>query len=165
MMLQRDGKVLVIRSYDDSTGIDHAIFRLNCNGSLDHSFNASLFTTPDCAPYCSPTIVAAAIQSDGEVVVVGSFIAVSGVRRPGIARLNGDGRYVRPNSVTQMTDGSARVTINSQPGTSYLLQASTDLRQWMDLRTEPAGGYTLALDDPAAAAFSQRFYRVVLLTP
>jgi uncharacterized delta-60 repeat protein len=163
LALQRDGKVLVLRG---SGYFYNGIFRINPNGSLDRSFNASTFTVADCASYdCSPAAATAAVQADGKVIVMGNFSAVGGVSRLGIARLNGDGRYIRINSLTPRIDGSVRLTINSQPDRSYLLQASTDLRQWVDLRTIAAGGDTLTLDDPDAASFKERFYRVLLLTP
>jgi uncharacterized delta-60 repeat protein len=169
LVLQPDGKVLMAGSSYSSDGFRDGIFRFNPDGSLDRSFQTGPFTIPYCGPLyppgCQYAFSVVAVQPDGKVVVVGNFSAVTGVSRPGIARLNSDGRYVRISSLTPMTDGSVRVTINGQPGKSYLLQGSTDLRQWMDLRREPAGGYTLTLDDSAAAAFSQRFYRVVLLTP
>jgi uncharacterized delta-60 repeat protein len=162
LMLQRDGKVLVVRSYYGSD----RIFRLNPDGSLDRSFKAGSFTVADCASYnCLPAVSAVALQPDSKVVVVGNFSTISGISRPGIARLNGDERYARLNLVTPMTDGSVRVTITSQPNRVYLLQGSTDLRQWIDLRTKRAGDYTLELDDVGAASFERRFYRVMFLTP
>ncbi len=53
------------------------------NGDLDPSFNASVFD--------KGTVTTMARQTDGKVVVAGTFSAINGVIRQNVARLNADG--------------------------------------------------------------------------
>ncbi|HEY5909462.1 MAG TPA: hypothetical protein VJA21_02535 [Verrucomicrobiae bacterium] len=83
---QPDGKVLVggfPRSIGSSVTDLH---RLNQNGSLDPSF-APVLTGPN------PWIGALAAQSDGKILVAGTFQAVNGVGATNFARLNPDGSF------------------------------------------------------------------------
>src|SRR5205085_8188977 len=61
----------------------HCIARLNPNGSLDGSFNASIDSIP--------IVYAIKVQPDGKIVVGGSFTSIAGVARNRVARLNSDG--------------------------------------------------------------------------
>ena len=56
--------------------------------------------------------------------------------------------------------GQMILTVSGQIGSTYHLQASTDLINWTDISTGlvPAGG-SLVVTDPNAASFQQRFYR------
>jgi hypothetical protein len=57
--------------------------------------------------------------------------------------------------------GQFKVVFDSQPGLRYLLQATTDLLNWVDVTTVTATSYTTEIIDPAAAGFLFRYYRVV----
>ncbi len=80
--LQADGKILI---GGDFTGVNFTdrfyIARLNSDGTLDNSFNASTN---------SPLLTVKA-QSDGKILIGGSFNVVNGQIRRGYARLNSDG--------------------------------------------------------------------------
>ncbi|MCS6823177.1 MAG: T9SS type A sorting domain-containing protein [Cytophagaceae bacterium] len=78
--LQSDGKVLIggnFTSYND-TGRNR-IARLNANGSLDPTFNPGTGA--------NNTIYAIALQSDGKVLIGGTFTNYNGIGRNRIARI------------------------------------------------------------------------------
>lgn len=108
--LQADGKVVVggaFTSYN-STARPY-IARLNADGSLDTSF----------APVgsgLSAAVNAVALQSDGKVLVGGTFVTYNGASRPYIARLNTDGSL----------DGTFTPTGTGLGGTVYSLALQSD---------------------------------------
>ncbi len=82
--LQSDGKIIIGGNFEEFNGIPvFRIARLNTDGSLDITF------TPDTG--ANKIIYAAAIQSDGKILIGGEFDSVSGAARSRIARLNSDG--------------------------------------------------------------------------
>lgn len=82
--IQSDGKIIVGGTFTDFDGISKIrLARLNQNGSLDSPFN------PDTG--FNGMVRSVAIQSDGKIVVGGSFTSFHGTDRNRIARLNADG--------------------------------------------------------------------------
>ncbi|HEX8547441.1 MAG TPA: hypothetical protein VF691_10805, partial [Cytophagaceae bacterium] len=85
-MTQNDGKILVggfFRVYDGIARM--GIARLNNDGSLDNSFD------PGSGIDEWRNITSIAVQSDGKVIIAGSFYMFNGLARNQIARLNSDG--------------------------------------------------------------------------
>ena len=76
LALQADNKILV-----SGTAAGGAILRLNIDGTLDDSSN----------PGIDGSVYTLAAQSDGKIVVGGSFTTLGGEGRKGIVRLNPDG--------------------------------------------------------------------------
>jgi len=56
--------------------------------------------------------------------------------------------------------GSFSFTVSGSPGQAYVVQASSNLQDWVSLATNTA---PFVFGDPAATQFSQRFYRTVSL--
>jgi uncharacterized delta-60 repeat protein len=83
--VQPDGKILIAGSF---TAVDgeprNRIARLNQDGSLDTSFGESLAGADQ-------LVHALVLQSDGKILIGGSFSTVNGEIRNRIARLNSDG--------------------------------------------------------------------------
>jgi hypothetical protein len=52
--------------------------------------------------------------------------------------------------------GSFSFTVSGNPGQAYVVQTSSNLQDWVSLSTNTA---PFVFVDPAAAQFSQRFYR------
>ncbi|NJO59704.1 MAG: delta-60 repeat domain-containing protein [Richelia sp. RM2_1_2] len=84
--IQSDGKIVVGGNFITFNGISRPrIARLNSDGSLDNTFvvgtgfNAIVYTL--------------AIQSDGKILVGGTFINYNGTAQSGITRLNTDGTF------------------------------------------------------------------------
>jgi len=84
LAVQSDGKILIGGSFTSAGGVArNYIARLNADGSLDTGF--------DPGSGANKSVSALAVQSDGKVVIGGSFTRVGGVARNGIARLDADG--------------------------------------------------------------------------
>jgi uncharacterized delta-60 repeat protein len=115
MAIQPDGKIIVGGTFNTYNGIPRLrIARLESNGSLDTSF------TPGGG--FSSTVNCLALQSDGKIVVGGSFGTFDSVSRPYIARLNPDGSL----------------------DTSFVLQGSGLNSSVEDLAIQPDGKIVLA---------------------
>jgi uncharacterized delta-60 repeat protein len=84
--VQSDGKILVggIFTTCDGTSVGR-MARLNSNGTCDVTFNSVVGFNSD--------VNSISIQSDGKIIVAGSFSSYNGVAKNGIIRLNTDGSY------------------------------------------------------------------------
>lgn len=82
--IQPDKKILISGEFQSVFGVrQRRMARLNTDGSLDQTFNASLDGRAD-------TVL---LQDDGKVLVAGDFSNVNGVDRAALARLNPDGSF------------------------------------------------------------------------
>jgi uncharacterized delta-60 repeat protein len=82
---QADGKLLVGGAFTNVNGLPcSGLARLLTDGERDWDFNVNLEGDP-------PSVIAIALQSDGGIVIGGSFTAVNGVSRDRVARLYPDG--------------------------------------------------------------------------
>jgi uncharacterized delta-60 repeat protein len=118
VVLQDDGRVLIGGFFGEVNGMSrNSIARLNGDGSVDTSFD------PGAGP-SDPTVwtgvSSVALQSDGKVLIGGSFTQVNGMNRSGIARLNGDGSL--DESFNSAANGSGGVeSIAVQPDGKVLI--------------------------------------------
>src|ERR1041384_11344 len=86
--VQPDGKVLVGGYFDAGNGsARNGIARLNADGSLDSSFQDGMDGVGAGGNY----VRSIAVQTNGQVLIGGSFNGVNGTDRHSIARLNADG--------------------------------------------------------------------------
>ena len=82
--IQTDGKILIAGNFGLYNNTERNNFtRLNANGTLDMTFNPGTSSNGD--------IVAIAVQTDGKILIGGSFTTYDGYGRNRIARLNADG--------------------------------------------------------------------------
>jgi uncharacterized delta-60 repeat protein len=93
MALQADGKLLVGGTF--STVQNHTVVlavRLNIDGTVDPSFHHPGGKNIPCT-YCSPYpgTTSIALQSDGKILLAGTFTEIDGVSSLALARLNPDG--------------------------------------------------------------------------
>jgi len=75
-------------------------------------------------------------------------------------------KVVSPTMLTgarQGSNGSFRFTLAGSPGSSYVIQASTDLVQWATVETNALFSGTLTFTDTNANSFTRRFYRARIL--
>ena len=91
--IQSDGKIIIGGRFTSYNGkARNNIARLNADGSLDTSFdpgtgsNATSIITP-----AESSLATISIQSDGKIIIGGSFTSYNGITRNGIARLNTNG--------------------------------------------------------------------------
>ncbi len=79
--VQPDGKVLIGGSFTTVLGVTrNNLARLNTDGTLDSTFNASMSTIDE--------IFSLALQADGKILAAGAFSTIGGQSRENIARLN-----------------------------------------------------------------------------
>ena len=164
LAVQADGRILIGGSFTNIAGISrNAIARLNADGSPDTAFDPGTGVTGR-GPAISDTVNAVAVQPDGDILIAGSFTAVNGTRRNGLARLHGDPplRFVPTD---WLRNGAFQLTLATQPGKTYFLQGSIDLLNWSPLSTNIASGFALEFQDSNAAGVGQRFYRAILIAP
>ena len=82
--VQPDGKILIGGFFSEVNSVARNRFaRLNPDGSLDAAFNPILSA--------NPLILTIFVESDGKIVIGGSFTGVNGFSRSQVARLNADG--------------------------------------------------------------------------
>ncbi len=85
-LVQPDGKILVAGNFHLMNGVSkNYIARFNPDGTIDNAFNAKSGTNGQ--------IQAIGLQSDGKIIVGGSFTSYSGNTVGNIARLNPDGSF------------------------------------------------------------------------
>lgn len=85
VVIQPDGKIVAGGEFTIYNGTaSNYIIRLNADGTPDAGFNTG-------AGFNGGTVKDIAIQSDGKIVIGGSFRRYDGIERSGIARLNTDG--------------------------------------------------------------------------
>ena len=82
--LQPDGKALIAGEFTSFDGVArNRVARVNANGQLDTSF--------DPGAGVNGSVFAAALASDGKLLIAGQFTTCSGAPRQFVARLNADG--------------------------------------------------------------------------
>ena len=64
-------------------------------------------------------------------------------------------------TASAFSNGVFQLQLSATPNQTYVLQASTNLAQWVSVSTNTASSTPLNLTDPNATDFSQRFYRVL----
>ncbi len=156
VLRQSDGRIVVGGDFTTFDGASRLrIARLNSDGAVDASF----FT----AGGADGPVLALAQQSDGKLLLGGSFGTVNFITRPLIARLT---NAVRPGpvvtNVERLPSGDFRVTGTADPSTTLDVLASTTLESFEKIgtvTTDEAGAF--AFTDTAADTLPQRFYRVV----
>jgi hypothetical protein len=102
--------------------------------------------------------------SDLKVLLAGDFITVNSALRGRIARLNGDPitQTILASSVSVVTGGQFSAALSAEPGRSYRIDYSLDLRTWTPLTTVNSGHGALTFTDNTPGS-ARRYYRAVLL--
>jgi uncharacterized delta-60 repeat protein len=84
LALQSDQKIIVGGAFSNYSGSNiNRIVRLNTNGTIDNTFNVGTSF--------NSSVFSLGIQSDGKIIVKGTFTAYSGSIANGVVRLNTDG--------------------------------------------------------------------------
>jgi uncharacterized delta-60 repeat protein len=116
MAIQSDGKILIGGSFTAYNGTTrNRIARINTDGSLDTGF--------DPGTGAPATISTMAIQSDGKVVIGGTFTSYNGITRTRIARiLNCTAPTVSANSSSSSICIGASATLSGTGASTYAWQ-------------------------------------------
>ena len=108
--LQTDGKILLGGRFTSINGTNYGrIVRFNSDGSIDGTFNASASAFDD-------QVRAITIQSDGKIIVGGSFTTYNGSPANKIVRINTDGTIDGGFSFGSGFDGAVFTIIQQNDG-------------------------------------------------
>ena len=161
MLLENTGRILISGSFKLIGGEETGrLLRLNSNGSLDQTYGGFPFE-----PFRSPPTLLG-LQQDGKALVDIFF----GYNQPWppsrIVRLNAD-PPLSLDSVKFKTvpERMPELTLRTLPSRSYLLQVSSDLFSWSDLRIVTTTNYAVSVEDNEAGGSTHRFYRAVEVSP
>ena len=113
LALQPDGKIVIAGRFGIGVGspVSNTVVRLNPNGTLDTTFTPAVVEkNPDSWPPLR--VDELAIQSDGSILVGGSFTLINGYSRTNLARLNGD-RVITASTPTAQTGSATNITFLS----------------------------------------------------
>lgn len=110
------------------------------------------------------SISAVSVEADGSILIGGILSSVTGIERFNLARLRGT-FHPWLNPAVAPAPGGVVLTLFSQPGATYELQASTDLTKWVPVQTNVAVGTVLNLIAPVTPNSPQQFYRARQSTP
>ncbi len=120
--LQSDGKVILMGAFTSYNGTArNRIVRVNTDGSLDTSFDPG---TGPAALYSWSTVSSFFAQSDGKLIISGTFNAYNGVPRNSIARINTDGsldKSFNPGTGMDYNGGTELGTILRQSNGKFVL--------------------------------------------
>jgi len=84
--IQSNGKIIVGGNFTSYNGINkNHLIRLETDGTIDTTFNTGTVTGP------SSAVTSVNIQSDGKIMILGSFTSYNNIIRNKIARLNSSG--------------------------------------------------------------------------
>lgn len=162
LAVQPNGRILIggaFCGWEDCTNL----LRLHSDGSVDEDF--SIIRQPRWYSFQNPppfSVIAIGLQSDGQVLIGGSFDRIDRMALPGLARINGGVFHFEFHSVTRLAGGRARLTFAMPRGQSHLLQSSSDLMHWTDLNLARPLRDQTEFTDPAAGGADKRFYRARL---
>lgn len=83
--IQSDNKIIITGSFTTFNGVDkRSIVRLNADGSVDNTFDVGTGLS-------SSGVEKILIQSDGKIILLGSFFTYNSIQHQGIVRLNVNG--------------------------------------------------------------------------
>jgi uncharacterized delta-60 repeat protein len=153
-LIQPDGKIIIGGYFNSYNGISrNGIARLNSDGSLDTSFN------PVTGIYSG--ILSSSIQTDGKIIIGGSFTTYNDATRYLTARLNADGSLdtgfvlgignLLINSTSIQTDGKIIIggTFTSYNGSSRNKFARLNSNGSLDTDFNPGMGANNAVNSMA----------------
>ena len=144
--LQSDGKILIGGIFTSVNGqMCNRIARLNADGTLDNTFipNAS----NNASSGANQAVRALAVQSDGKIIIAGSFTAYQGVTRQKITRLHADGSIdysFDPGSGVEYQINALSLLPNGQMligGWWYSINGNSDLKYWNMARLNSDGSH------------------------
>jgi len=108
-VIQSDGKIIIGGDFTTYNGTTiNRIARLNTDGTLDNTFTVGIGT--------NRSVYTSAIQSDGRIIIGGSFDTINGTAKNHIARLNADGTLDGTFTVGTGANGSIQATTIQSDG-------------------------------------------------
>jgi uncharacterized delta-60 repeat protein len=130
--VQSDGSIIFGGAFTSFNGTTCEIARVSSSGTFDTSFNTNVGSGPSSG---FGYVLSIFVQSDGKILVGGSFTAWSGTSVGSIVRLNSDGTRDTAFTTANGTGAGANATAND-----YLVRIST-ISQLSDGNILVAGEY------------------------
>lgn len=118
--IQNDGKIIIGGNFTNFDGTTtNGIARLNQNGSIDAGFNTGSGT--------NDIVLSTAIQSDGRIIIAGSFTSYNGIVSNRVARIYGSEEVMTP--VTETSDPENQIIYPNPNKGDFIIQTTfeTDL--------------------------------------
>ena len=124
--IQADGKILIAGKFTTAGAVFRKdVLRLNTDGSLDTSFNAGSGSDN------IGQILAVKVQTDGKILVAGTFNTFNGEFRHSVVRLNADGSVDASFTLSGLdvtfafdldvqTDGKVLISVSNLIGLSFI---------------------------------------------
>ena len=141
---QPDGKVIIGGSeFLFTAGVTPfalAVARLNVDGAIDPTFN------PGSGPNSGGAISQLVLQSDGRVLIAGTFRTFNNLVRPNLVRLNSDGSIDAAFNPVAVATANPNPQLSLQPDGKILLLSGLQL-----LRLDPNGGLDPSFAAPSAS--------------
>ena len=152
--LQSSGKIIIAGDFTSVDGVSRNRYaRLNTDGSLDAIF--------DPGRGANNTIFSLVVLPDDNVIIAGDFTSITGVPRQGVARLRAADPAPLALGGFAQGGGQFAITVPTQAGKTYVLEASRNLITWTSIATNTAMGGTWMFTDANMATTEARFFRVV----
>jgi len=164
IVVQPDGRFVIGGNFFRIDGARRAgLARLNTDGSADLGFAPALPT--------NSYVLSIGLVPDGSLLAGGNFCfeapdcdygydGCDDLSCPGTIRILPD-PPMQILAARHRVGGPMELSVSGFPGRTYVLQASSNLRDWISLATNaPATGVSQFVDSEAAV-FPQRFYRLL----
>jgi uncharacterized delta-60 repeat protein len=153
-VVQPDGNILIAGSRPSAEGKTwHGLFRLNQDGIREADCELEL---PQDWRVRTMLLV-----PHSAVFLAGDFQVVDGQTHEGIVRVQLNPPAPTFKGISRTLDGRVRLSLATEPGKTYQVQASVDLVNWVLNRTVNGTGEVIEIEDAAAPYAPRRFYRVV----
>ncbi|MGZ9734923.1 T9SS sorting signal type C domain-containing protein [Flavobacterium sp. GNP002] len=118
-LIQSDGKIILGGSFTTFNGISaNRLIRLNSDGSIDTTFNTSVAAS-------SGIVYGLALQTNGSVVIVGSFTKYNGITANRVARILPNGN-LDAGFITGLAANGLVEEVQLQPDGKIILAGSFD---------------------------------------
>jgi len=154
LAVQADGSIVIAGEFRSTATQNRSrVARLRVDGELDTVFDAG--SGPN------DSVWALGLQANGWVVIGGMFTEVNGASCPHLARLRSDGTRPTFAAPVCLRNGEVALKLFGNAGSTYLLESSTDLLEWIPVWTNTFSGPSWEWTEPEAFA-GQRFYRSVV---
>lgn len=130
--------------------IGSGLQQLNTSGTLDTNFTSNV----------NNSVHQIAIQGDGKILIAGQFTLVNGMPRSHIARLIGHPGSEVSLGLLSVFKGLPGFELSSVTARTVVVEASTNLVDWIGIQSLPLARDPVRFDDPHSTNFPSRFYRV-----
>lgn len=160
MVLQADGKIVIVGDAYNGSNTDVSVIRLNTDGSLDTSFDGDGKIRDDLSG-ATDSGKAVALDRNGDIIVVGNA-AIGGVGETFVARIDINGRYDQTFDPVNTLDGNPTFV---EDGPAVILDADTQIYDADLSGADNFGGATLTLTRTGGANAEDVFSETGLLDP